>query len=508
MSRLNLFPSHVAIGAFRGPDGRNVDVFSTPEFFRALKDLFVRVGGAEAPTLDEVQIINELNQVGDPVFVSQVVDNLEPNQSSEHGAQLYTLVRALEEAQLLAAAQGADKGEAIASVTRVYAELQMLAAAVTSTAAEVQSLRSTVNRLEVGDISPSTELQSLRSTIADIEMSIGYRDPYRVEWERPGQIGALTANSGAFTTVSASGQITSTVATGTAPLVIASTTQVSNLNVSQLVGATWVAPGTIGSSTRNTGAFTTLFVNTGAVIEPGSQCVLMNANSTEYSLPSLWAGHSTQKDIVVYNGTSTGASGSAAVLFVSTKNSSTSRSINAAGTINASGADYAEYMTKADDCGEIAKGQIVGITVDGKVTDKWVDAIAFAIKSTDPSYVGGDTWGTQEVLGERPVLSPQGEGETDAEYLAREDAFYIDLVSYESDLESARRMVDRVAFSGRVPCNVLGTTPGHYIVPVQDSSGIKGVSIAEPTLQEYMRAVGRVIAIEKDGRAQVVVKIG
>lgn len=69
--------------------------------------------------------------------------------------------------------------------------------------------------------------------------------------------GALTLAS----TTSAT-QYTSTIVTGTAPLVVSSTTQVSNLNVSQLVGATWIAPGTIGSTTRNTGAFT--FVGLGA----------------------------------------------------------------------------------------------------------------------------------------------------------------------------------------------------------------------------------------------------
>lgn len=44
-------------------------------------------------------------------------------------------------------------------------------------------------------------------------------------------VGAATANTGAFTTLSASGQLTSTVATGTAPLVVASTTLVPNLSV-------------------------------------------------------------------------------------------------------------------------------------------------------------------------------------------------------------------------------------------------------------------------------------
>lgn len=53
-------------------------------------------------------------------------------------------------------------------------------------------------------------------------------------------------------------QITSTVSTGTAPLSIASTTVVPNLNASLLGGATFAAPGTIGNTTPSTGAFTGL----------------------------------------------------------------------------------------------------------------------------------------------------------------------------------------------------------------------------------------------------------
>lgn len=71
-------------------------------------------------------------------------------------------------------------------------------------------------------------------------------------------IGGGTAAAGSFTTVSATGQITSTVTTGTAPLVIASTTAVANLNASLLLGGTWAIPGSIGATTPNTGAFTTL----------------------------------------------------------------------------------------------------------------------------------------------------------------------------------------------------------------------------------------------------------
>lgn len=69
---------------------------------------------------------------------------------------------------------------------------------------------------------------------------------------------AVTPAAGVFTTISASGQITSTLATGTAPFVIASTTQVLNLNASQLVGATWASPAAIGTGTPAAGTFSSL----------------------------------------------------------------------------------------------------------------------------------------------------------------------------------------------------------------------------------------------------------
>jgi hypothetical protein len=55
-----------------------------------------------------------------------------------------------------------------------------------------------------------------------------------------------------------SGQLTSTLATGTAPFSVASSTNVANLNASSLNGATFANPGSIGSGTAASGAFTTL----------------------------------------------------------------------------------------------------------------------------------------------------------------------------------------------------------------------------------------------------------
>lgn len=203
-----------------------------------------------------------------------------------------------------------------------------------------------------------------------------------------------------------------------------------------------------------------------------------------------------------------GANSAPAALAVN-KSAATGRSINAAGTVNTSGVDYAEYMRKADGCGDVAKGQIVGIDANGDITDRWTQAVAFATKSTAPSFVGGDVWHTDP----RPVAPAEPPALADAVTLARhadERARYEQaLAAWEAAHEAARRNVDRIAFAGQVPVNVLGAQPGQYIVPVQNGDGILGVAKneADMTLSEYMRAVGKVVAIESDGRARVIVKI-
>ena len=171
--------------------------------------------------------------------------------------------------------------------------------------------------------------------------------------------------------------------------------------------------------------------------------------------------------------------------------SSTSRSINAAGSINASGADYAEYIEKAGNF-TIAKGDVCGIDANGKLTNVFANAISFVVKSTDPSYVGGDVWGSEEALGmQRP---------TDDSTQEEKDAFY-------GALETARQKVDRIAFAGQVPVNVTGATSGQYIVAINDNGAIKGQAVSSPTFEQYQSAVGKVIAIEADGRARIIVKV-
>jgi len=51
---LDLFPARVAIGRVDGKP-----VFASPEFIRALGDLFIRVGGANAPSNSELALTDD-----------------------------------------------------------------------------------------------------------------------------------------------------------------------------------------------------------------------------------------------------------------------------------------------------------------------------------------------------------------------------------------------------------------------------------------------------------------
>ena len=202
------------------------------------------------------------------------------------------------------------------------------------------------------------------------------------------------------------------------------------------------------------------------------------------------------------------------------KNSGTNRSISAGGTLNASGADYAEYMFKSGSL-TIAKGDICGIDSDGKLTNVFSQSISFVVKSTNPSYVGGDTWGSDDALGQRPEKPARlfdkwdednatllEKADTDAEYAAKLQSYETAVGEWVSKHEAARQTVDRIAFSGQVPVNVTGAMAGQYIVPVQTlGDKIGGVAVSNPTFEQYQLSVGKVIAVEDDGRARIIVKI-
>ncbi|API58103.1 hypothetical protein BSL82_01315 [Tardibacter chloracetimidivorans] len=213
-----------------------------------------------------------------------------------------------------------------------------------------------------------------------------------------------------------------------------------------------------------------------------------------------------------FSHTSGGQSSAATALAIG-RNSTTSRSINAGGTINASGADYAEYLKKAPDCGTIPAGQVCGINADGELVDQFDLAHSFVIKSTDPAYVGGDTWGSEELIGAKPVApTPVDDGEGgEAVDPAEQAQFEIELAAWEAALEAERVKYDRIAFSGQVPANHIGAAVGEYLIAIRNPDGSIGTeakTLADMSMAEYAAAVGKVWKILNDGRAWVAVKVG
>jgi len=116
----------------------------------------------------------------------------------------------------------------------------------------------------------------LQKRVSDLEVLAGYADPFRVNWERPGAIGSLTAASGAFTTLTASSTVTLSPAnanvtispTGTGTVTFAPATAGTINNMS------------IGATTRASGAFTTLDANAAVGLSPANANVTISPTGT------------------------------------------------------------------------------------------------------------------------------------------------------------------------------------------------------------------------------------
>jgi hypothetical protein len=188
-------------------------------------------------------------------------------------------------------------------------------------------------------------------------------------------------------------------------------------------------------------------------------------------------------------GASASTSGRNAVLRVGRAN--TERSISSSGTNNASGNDYAEYMRKKDNTFTINKGDICGIDASGNLTNLYDEAYSFVVKSTLPSFVGGDNW--YDPSDNMPDIS-------------NNEAY----TAWEIRGEARRALVDRIAFCGQVPVNIDTTNVkvGDHIIPNRTSDGkIEALAVSDPTFVQYKSAVGKVINILSSSKANIIVKI-
>lgn len=158
-TQLNLFPVRVPIGAVTDGTGRRYDVLMTPEFARALSDLFTRVGGTNNLSTDELAALFESNPAPD------------------------ALVAALQGTVLNLANQ-------LAAATAENARLAALENKVTDLAKLLESKPM-----------PNARLAALEQKLDDVAKLASLAGPVPTDWEHPGKIGAATRNSGAFATV-------------------------------------------------------------------------------------------------------------------------------------------------------------------------------------------------------------------------------------------------------------------------------------------------------------------
>ena len=231
----------------------------------------------------------------------------------------------------------------------------------------------------------------------------------------------------------------------------------------------------------------------GRTTDPSFRLALQTADTTQTTGSFVVTNSAGAGAFYLFNVNGTGVSTTQAQMWIE-KNTFSGRSINAGGTINANGTDYAEYMVKSNTNETILKGEIVGIDCNGLLTKNFNDSVSFVVKSTNPSYVGGDTWFTE-------MPPTKSDDITD-------DEFKILLEQYELRKEQARVNVDRIAFCGQVPCNVLNAQVGDYIIPIELDGKITGQAVTNPTFEQYQISVGKVWKIMEDGRAWISVKIG
>ncbi len=75
-----------------------------------------------------------------------------------------------------------------------------------------------------------------------------------------------------------------------------------------------------------------------------------------------------------------------------------------------------------------------------------------------------------------------------------------------NEYSEKRKMIDRIGFCGRVPINLYGANPGDYIIPYASSNDIihaSNISENDITFGQYKKAVGKVLSILEDGRAEI-----
>ena len=137
------------------------------------------------------------------------------------------------------------------------------------------------------------------------------------------------------------------------------------------------------------------------------------------------------------------------------------------GKFNASGSDFAEHMTKKNGSFQFEAGDICGIDRNGLLTNIFSESFHFCVKSKNPAIIAKGN-------------------------------------------EEKSELTEAIAFCGQVPVNVFHCRVGDYIVPIESEGGmISGTNISSASISfgQYKDSIGKVIRINADGTAEIIVKI-
>jgi len=208
--------------------------------------------------------------------------------------------------------------------------------------------------------------------------------------------------------------------------------------------------------------------------------------------------------------------------------SSTNRSINATGTINALGADYGEYM-QCESGSHPTAGQVCGIDSNGMITLDYFSANRYVVISTKPSFVGGDSFnpGAKDNLhinhakNTRRLRSYQSSGLLTRRLRPRN---VFSVKNYKVSNDKMTTSVDSilysiVSFCGRTPVNkafiknASSINTGDYLfVDAPDASSthsIMATSIRKDllTLNQLLNSIGQIISIDlASGNPTIIVR--
>jgi len=308
--------------------------------------------------------------------------------------------------------------------------------------------------------------------------------------------------------------------------------------------ATGVANGTNTVQFNNSGASNGIRVGIGL---ESPDCPLYVGNVTGVTAGTLvfhLSRPTLADNLLVYASDAYAVNAAAATMKIGSI-SSTNRSINATGTINALGTDYGEYIQCSHGV-TLSAGEVCGIDSSGMLTSIYENSIRFVVVSTNPSFVGGDGFNpgstnnidnsTKKQLDlntNRPTsevsITIDDKTKTVKGQPTSYTSDYFDFITATPPSENTTKKETIsittstgtyciVSFCGRIPVtkssinSTYQTTMknyiGSYLVVDKDTKPItvSPISSDSLTMQQFLTSIGQIISVDPAGIPTIIVR--